>query len=133
MRRAVPLLLAVLTIAVAPPAPGQDLAAVDTGEVRFADAAPAGPSVAERLAEIRRRIQGAVVYPPLARLRRLEGSTLVRFEIEHDGTPRRVEVHRSSGMPTLDRAATGAVTAAAPLPWVYGRLEVPVRFRLEDR
>ncbi len=53
--------------------------------------------------------------------------------IEHDGTARDVVVHRSSGKPSLDRAATRAVAAAVPLPWVYGRLEVPVRFELSER
>lgn len=115
------------------PAAAQELAAAGVEDVRFVDAAPVGPSVAERLAEIRRRIQAALEYPPLARSQRLEGETLVHFDIEHDGTPRGVEVHRSSGRPSLDRAATRAVDAAAPLPWVYGRLEVPVRFELDER
>jgi TonB family protein len=111
----------------------EELAAADAHEVRFVDAIPRGPSVATRLTEIRRRIQAAVVYPPLARRQQFEGVTLVRFEIEPDGTPQGVVVHRSSGRPSLDRAATGAVERAAPLPWVYGRLEVPVRFALETR
>ncbi len=127
------LVLAGLLLAAAAAASEQRLANATAAEVRFVDAAPRGPTVAERLAEIRRRIHAAVVYPPVARLQRLEGETLVRFEIEPDGTPSAVAVHRSSGMPTLDRAASGAVHAAAPLPWVHGRLEVPVRFALEER
>jgi len=122
-----------LVLACAPSAAAQEIAAAQAGEVRFVDATPSAPSVAERLEEIRRRIQAAVVYPPVARLRELEGSALVRFEIARDGTPREVRIERSSGRPTLDRAATGAVEAAAPLPWVYGLLEVPVRFALDDR
>lgn len=132
MRRHALVLLGLLLV-VAPAAGEQRLADASAETVRFVDAAPRGPTVAERLAEIRRRIAAAVVYPPVARLQHLEGETLVRFEIEADGTPSDVEVHRSSGMPTLDRAASAAVRDAAPLPWVYGRLEVPVRFRLEDR
>ncbi len=120
-------------LAAATAASEQRLAGISAAEVRFVDAAPRGPTVAERLAEIRRRIQAAVIYPPLARHQRLQGETLVRFEIEPDGTPSAVRVHRSSDMPTLDRAALGAVRAAAPLPWVHGRLEVPVRFALEER
>ena len=111
---------------------GQEVPATNV-EVRFVDAVPAGPNVRERLAEIRRRIAAAVVYPPFARAQRVEGETLVRFAIERDGIPLDVVVHQSSGRPSLDRAAAGAVTAAAPLPWVYGRLEVPVRFELEAR
>ena len=117
----------------ATPAAAQEWLAAATPEARFVDAAPRGPSASERLTEIRRRIQAAVVYPALARHHRLEGITLVRFEIGRDGTPHQIEVNRSSGAPTLDRAASKAVRRAAPLPWVYGRLEVPVRFSLDDR
>lgn len=131
------LLLAVASLVAsaltAAPATAQELAAAEIPEVRFVDAAPPGRSVEQRLAEIRRRIAAALVYPRLARLQLLEGETLVRFDIESDGTPSGVEVFRSSGMPSLDGAARRAVEDAAPLPWVYGRLEVPVRFELESR
>ncbi len=53
--------------------------------------------------------------------------------IAHGGGAREVRVHRTSGLPSLDRAALRAVEAAAPLPWVYGVLEVPVRFELDAR
>jgi protein TonB len=108
-------------------------AAAEIAEVRFVDGVPFGPTVAERLGVIRRRIQAALEYPPLARLQQIEGSSLVRFEIGRDGTPHDVQVHRTSGTPSLDRAALRAVAAAAPLPWVYGRLEVPIRFDLTER
>ena len=108
-------------------------AAAEIAEVRFVDGVPFGPTVEERLGAIRRRIQEALVYPPLARQQQIEGSSLVRFEIARDGTPKDLQVHRTSGTPTLDRAALRAVAAAAPLPWVYGRLEVPIRFDLEER
>ncbi len=127
------LVLAGLLLAAAAAASEQRLANATAAEVRFVDAAPRGPTVAERLAEIRRRIQAALIYPPLARHQRQEGETLVRFEIEPDGTPSTVRVHHSSDLPTLDRAALAAVRAAAPLPWLHGQLEVPVRFALEAR
>lgn len=110
---------------------GVALAAAE--QPRFVDGAPQLPHARTRLEEIRRRIQRAVVYPALAREREIEGTALVRFDIAHDGTPLDVVVHRSSGRPSLDRAAAAAVDAAAPLPWVYGRLEVPVLFSLESR
>lgn len=115
------------------PATAQEQVAAAEVQARFVDAVPRGPSALERLAEIRRRIQAAVVYPPLARHHRLEGQALVRFEIQRDGTPREIEIHASSGAPALDRAASKAVRRAAPLPWVYGRLEVPVRFAFDER
>ena len=133
MRRSWLLALAVALTGASAPAAGEQLAAAETEEVRFVDAVPRRPSVAERLGEIRRRIQAALVYPPLARQQSVEGVALVRFEIGHDGEAREVRLFRTSGRPSLDRAATRAVAAAAPLPWVYGRLEVPVRFELEER
>jgi len=133
MRRSWLLALALALTGAAAPVAAEQLAAAETEEVRFVDAVPRRPSVAERLGEIRRRIQAALVYPPLARQQSVEGVALVRFEIGHDGEAREVRLFRTSGRPSLDRAATRAVAAAAPLPWVYGRLEVPVRFELEER
>jgi protein TonB len=107
-------------------------ATVAIAAVRFVDAAPAGPNVAVRLDEIRRRIQSALVYPPLARLHGVEGEAVVHFDVGRDGRARELEVAASSGAPSLDRAALRAIAAAAPLPWVYGRLVVPVRFALGE-
>ncbi len=97
------------------------------------DLAPTGPSVDSRLAEIRRRIQAALEYPPLARWQDLQGDALVRFEIGAEGRARDVRVVRSSGEPLLDAAAARAVLAAGVLPRVYGPLEVPVSFELATR
>jgi protein TonB len=94
------------------------------------DAIPAGPSVAERLAEIRRRIQRSVVYPALARQRGLGGVARIEFEIDPGGFAREIRIADSSGYGLLDRAAERGVAEAGSLPWVYGRLEVPVRFEL---
>jgi len=92
-----------------------------------------GRSVEERLAIIAKRVQAAATYPPLAQLRRVEGTSVVAFEIAANGAAREVAVATSSGSPQLDRAAERAVLDAGALPWVYGRLEVPVRFELTRR
>jgi protein TonB len=109
-------------------------AAADSSEVAAVipsvDARPATPSVAERLVIIRERIQRALEYPPLARWRDSDGDALVRFEIDPTGVAREIQVVRSSGYPLLDASAVRAVENAKPLPWVYGPLEVPVRFEL---
>lgn len=94
------------------------------------DVVPQGPSLAERLTAIQRRVQAALVYPPLARRRRAEGTALLAFEISADGRAHRVAVANSSGFVALDRAALRAVHAVDQLPYVYGRLEIPVRFEL---
>ena len=112
---------------------GAEPPTVSANPPAFEDAMPRGPSVEERLAEIRRRIQAAVRYPPLARWRDASGEALVRFEIDRDGHARDVRVARSAGHPLLDRAAARAVVDAGALPWVYGPLEVPVHFELNGR
>jgi len=125
------LALAPLLLAPAGPVAGDDFGAVAIAEVRLVDAVPAGPSVSARLAKIRGRIQAALVYPRLARRQGVEGEALLRFEVGRDGAAQAVEIFTTSGKPSLDRAALHAVYSAAPLPWVYGRLEVPVHFALE--
>jgi periplasmic protein TonB len=134
-RAALAALLAAAAAAVAPAAaragaPEEARAEVGVARVAYEDAAPRGPGVEERLAQIRQRIQAALVYPPLARLHRLEGEARVQFAIAPDGRPAELAVAGSAGHAILDRAALAAVEGAAPLPWVYGRLEVPVRFEL---
>jgi protein TonB len=96
------------------------------------DGAPAGPTVAERIAEIRARLQAALVYPASARRRGLEGTSRIQFTIGPDGHARDVRTAASSGHMVLDRAAERCALDAGRLPRVLGRLEVPIRFSLED-
>ena len=97
------------------------------------DAVPRGPTLEARLHAIQQRVQAALVYPPLARMRHTEGTALLAFAIGADGRAKQIAVARSSGFSILDRAAERAVRAAAALPYVYGRLEIPVLFELEAR
>jgi protein TonB len=76
-------------------------------------------------------VQEAVVYPPLARRRGLEGVAHVQFAIGGDGRAAAVATVRSSGHAVLDRAAEQGARDAQGLPYVYGTVEVPVRFALE--
>lgn len=109
-------------------------AAVSTGKQRVVelDLAPRERPVAERIAEVRRKVQAAASYPPIARKRGVQGEALVSFEIGSNGRPHAVMTLQSSGSSLLDRAARAAVERAAPLPWIYGRVAVPVRFTLRD-
>jgi protein TonB len=111
---------------------GPDVAARPPERVRE-DAMPGGIPYEARIAEIRRRVQQALVYPPLARRRALEGESEVAFEIAPGGRAAAIELVRSSGSTLLDGAAARAVRDAAPLPAVLGRLRIPVRFALDDR
>lgn len=132
MRRRAPL-VALWVGLVAAGAAGEEPSLPPVGSARAVvmDVMPRGPGLEERLAEIRRRIQEALVYPPLARWRGQTGVASVAFEIAADGQAREVRTLRSSGVGLLDRAAERAVAAAAPLPRVLGPLEVPVRFELD--
>jgi TonB family protein len=144
VRRLAPLALAAALLAAPSPAPRaaepERVAAVEIGavaaepRVEQVDAVPRGPSLEERLAEIRRRIQEAVEYPALARRRGLEGVARVGFAIDpHQKRALGVALVESSGHPLLDRAAERSVARAAELPFVGGRLEVPVRFDLDAK
>jgi TonB family protein len=96
------------------------------------DAIPLGPSPAERLDEIRRRVQQAVVYPERARELGLEGTARIQFEIGSDGLARSVATVESSGHALLDRAAERGAVDAGRLPVLYGRIRIPVRFELRQ-
>jgi TonB family protein len=99
----------------------------------FEDALPPGPSLAERLEEIRSRVQEAVVYPPEARSRGITGVTRIRFEIAADGRAEKIRTVATSGSALLDDAAEQGAADAEALPRVYGRVEVPIRFELVRR
>ncbi|MEB2344195.1 MAG: energy transducer TonB [Deltaproteobacteria bacterium] len=146
-RALAPLALAALSVVAPAPAGARDGADLRAGGAqpgvprfqdatpggpRFQDAQPAGPSVEERLEEIRRRLAAVLEYPPIARRLELEGTAWLRFEVDRAGVAHAVELARSSGHDVLDRAALRTVGRAGPLPWVYGRIEVPVRFALDD-
>ena len=109
-----------------------ELAAVGAQPPVIEDAIPRAPTVAARLAEIQRRVQRAARYPAIALSRSVEGETLVAFVIEPGGQPVDIETSATSGSGALDRAALLAVEDAGSLPWVYGRVVVPVRFELMD-
>ncbi|HME72476.1 MAG TPA: TonB family protein [Myxococcota bacterium] len=94
------------------------------------DAIAHGPSVDARLEEIRRRIQGNLAYPPLARWHDVAGAAVVEFEVTDEGRTRGVRLAQSSGTTLLDNAAEHAVTSVTGLPVVHGRLSIPIRFEL---
>ena len=95
------------------------------------DAIPMGPSAEERLEEIRRRVQAAVVYPERARRRGLEGTTRIQFLVGNEGLAEGIETVESSGWPILDRAAEASARDAGALPPIYGWVRIPVRFEVD--
>lgn len=97
------------------------------------DGLPAGPSVEDRLAEIRRRLQEVLIYPPISRKRGVEGVTRIHFSIGPDGHAQEIATAASSGDRLLDKAAERSAVDAGALPRILGRLSVPIRFELESR
>ena len=96
------------------------------------DAMPEASTVMARIAEIRQRVQEAVVYPPLARRRGVEGTTLIEFLIDAQGHASEISTVESSGSKALDAAAELGAREAAPLPYVFGRLRIPVVFEINQ-
>ena len=78
-------------------------------------------------------------YPPAARRRGIEGTVVLRVAVLADGSPRSVEIARSSGSGLLDEAARDTIArwrfrpATRSGEAVEGKATVPVRFTLLDR
>lgn len=77
-------------------------------------------------------------YPAVARRRRLQGTTVLDVRVSIGGRPASISISRSSGVPDLDEAAREAVRGWTFVPAklgnnpIEGRVEVPIRFRLND-
>jgi TonB family protein len=123
------LALALALLCAGPPLPAR----AEAPAADAVDALPRGPSPQQRLAEIRQRVQAAVVYPPRARELGVEGTARIQFVIGEDGLAREVETVESSGHGMLDRAAEAGARAAGRLPPLYGRIQIPIRFDLRGR
>jgi TonB family protein len=70
-------------------------------------------------------------YPRLARERGIEGVVRLRFKLAPSGAIEKVELVESSGSDILDKASVGAVYRAAPLPFVSGWVEMPMKYVLK--
>lgn len=71
---------------------------------------------------VRLKIESRKKYPESAIARRVEGRVKVRFMLTQEGKAAGIEIVESSGQDELDRAASSAVTAAAPFPPVPANL-----------
>ena len=129
MSRAVAIAL-LLALAGLAPASAQEPTRAATADLDFF---PTGPSPEERLEEIRRRIQAALVYPARARERGFEGTARIQFQVEDDGLAREITTVESSGHEILDTAAERGAREAGQLPSLYGWIRIPIEFDLERR
>ncbi len=85
------------------------------------------------------RVRYKPAYPEAARTRRLEGTVLLLVSLDASGRVTEVAIHRSSGHGTLDQAALQAVRSWRFDPArqngtaIATRVEIPIRFRFEER
>jgi TonB family protein len=100
-----------------------------------------GPAGKERQAEdidpalrskIRDTLQNNLVYPYLARKKRIEGTVLAEFRLNNSGMPENMRIIRTSNYEILDAAAKETIQKAAPYPAQNRRVEIPITFRLRD-
>lgn len=88
--------------------------------VQTAPAAPAAPDSSMTRRDffdmLRLKIEQSKKYPESARTRHREGRVVVRFIISPNGEATSVEIAKSAGHASLDRAAVNAVKKASPFP-----------------
>ncbi len=83
--------------------------------------------------KIRDMLQANIVYPYLARIKRIEGTVLAEFRLNSTGMPEHMRVVKTSQYAILDEAAKETIQKAAPFPARNRRVEIPITFRLRER
>jgi protein TonB len=77
-------------------------------------------------------------YPENARRKGREGTVLLRVLVNEEGQAKTIEINKSSGDDSLDRAAREAIQRWRFIPARYGQkaveswIRIPVDFRLAD-
>ncbi|MBA4372645.1 MAG: hypothetical protein C0402_07245 [Thermodesulfovibrio sp.] len=87
------------------------------------------PALAKK---IRDTLQSNLVYPYLARKKRIEGTVLAEFRLNNTGMPENMKIVRTSHYAILDEAAKETIQKAAPFPAQNKRVEIPITFRLSE-
>jgi TonB family protein len=90
------------------------------------------PGDASLRQKIRDALQANLVYPYIARQRRMEGSVLIGFRINRTGNTEAIRILKSSGYSMLDTAAKETVVKASPFPVLNNTIEIPITFLLKD-
>ena len=108
---------------------GKASAVSDITDSRQQQGSPGDVSLRQK---IRDAIQSNLVYPYIARKRRIEGTVLVAFSINQTGMPEDIRILRGSGYSMLDTAARETLIKASPFPAASKTVEIPIRFLLKD-
>ena len=111
------------------------LIAEETREKQEATAKESQDKLALYLSKVRTKIQENLRYPPLAKRLKLEGESVVAFEILADGSIREssIEIKNSSGHKSLDRQAIDTIVSVSPFdtpPQNNMSIVLPVAFTL---
>ncbi len=85
----------------------------------------------EEWAALAAAIERTKNYPRIARERGIEGVVRLRFRLAPSGAVEKIEIVQSSGYEILDNASVGAVYRAAPMPYVSGWIEMPMKYVLK--
>ena len=89
--------------------------------------------------EMFKYIQENLIYPKLALKQQIQGRSICQFIVEKDGSISHIQVVRSSGNKSLDRAAIRVIKTMPK--WTPGRLQgkivrthyvIPVNFRIPN-
>ena len=89
--------------------------------------------------EMFKYIQENLIYPKLALKKQIQGRSICQFIVEKDGSISHIQVVRSSGNKSLDRAAIRVIKTMPK--WTPGRLQgkivrttyaLPVNFRIPN-
>lgn len=111
--------------------------AADAGRAEHASGGGRPGATADYMARLSAWLEKHKRYPRRARMRRQEGTALLRFVIDRQGRVVEYSIRESSGHDILDREVTAMLQRAQPLPGIpedirRGRLElvVPVQFFL---
>ena len=89
--------------------------------------------------ELLKYIQENLIYPKLALKKQIQGRSICQFIVEKDGSISHIQVVRSSGNKSLDRAAIRVIKTMPK--WTPGRLQgkivrthftLPVNFRIPN-
>ena len=89
--------------------------------------------------EMFKYIQENLIYPKLALKKQIQGRSICQFIVEKDGSISHIQVVRSSGNKSLDRAAIRVIKTMPK--WTPGRLQgkivrttyaLPVKFRIPN-
>jgi len=73
---------------------------------------------------VTRRVGRFFYYPRRAREEHVSGMVVLRMTIRRDGRLETLDIHKSSGDATLDRAAYDIMNKAQPLPRIPDRMRV---------